>query len=170
MPPVISPARKPAGAVRAITRFPLLFYRFRLGWLFGRRVLVLTHLGRVTGRRYRTPLEVIHEDRTARELFVMSGWGSRADWYRNLRAGSAATVQIGLRTHTPRTRLLDSDDGAAVISQYCRKHRMLARALARWGLAEPYTGSGEQLRRMAEVMPVVGLTVPGRPSGHDGQS
>jgi len=161
MPQLISPARKPAGTVRVITRFPLLLYRFRLGWLFGRRVLVLSHQGRVTGRPYRTPLEVIHEDQAARELFVMSGWGSRADWYRNLRAGSAAAVQIGLRTHAPKPRLLDSDEGAAVIAEYCHKHRMLARVLARWGVDESYADSGEQFTRMAEVMPVVGLAMPG---------
>lgn len=160
MPGIVSPSRRPAGIVRAVTRFPLVLYRCRLGWLFGRRVLVLSHLGRVSGRCHRTPLEVIAEDRAARELFVMSGWGPRADWYRNLCAGPATDVQVGLRRHTPKTRLLDRDDGAAVIAEYCRKHRVLARMLARWGLTEPYTGTDEQLRRLADAMPVVGLTLP----------
>jgi hypothetical protein len=40
MPALISPARPPAGVVKAAFRFPLALYRCRLGWLFGRRILV----------------------------------------------------------------------------------------------------------------------------------
>ena len=46
MASVISPARPPAGVVKAIVRFPLVLFRCRLGWLFGPRILVLSHRGR----------------------------------------------------------------------------------------------------------------------------
>ena len=90
----------------------------------------------------------------------MSGWGPTADWYRNLLAAPAIAVQIGLRTHAPQTRLLDPDDGSAVVAAYCAKHPLLARALARWGLRQSYDGTSEQHRRIAEALPIVGLTAP----------
>ena len=44
--------------MRTLYRVPTYLYEHDLGWLFGRRFLCLTHVGRRSGRRYRTVIEV----------------------------------------------------------------------------------------------------------------
>ncbi|HWM56187.1 MAG TPA: nitroreductase family deazaflavin-dependent oxidoreductase [Pseudonocardia sp.] len=69
-----------------------------LGWLLDHRFLRLTHVGRHSGRQYRTVLEVVGRDRSRSEFFVVSGFGPRADWLRNLDASGRATVTVGKRS------------------------------------------------------------------------
>ncbi len=71
-------------------------YDRHLGWLLGRRFLQLTHVGRRSGRRYRTVLEVVEYDRSVPEFVVVSGFGRRSDWLRNLNAGGRATRRRGI--------------------------------------------------------------------------
>ncbi|WP_234820650.1 hypothetical protein [Mycolicibacterium goodii] len=40
----------PTGLSRLLFRAPLAMYKARLGWVFGNRILLLHHIGRVTGK------------------------------------------------------------------------------------------------------------------------
>jgi deazaflavin-dependent oxidoreductase (nitroreductase family) len=58
------------------------------GWVnfsprVGGKILVITHKGRNSSKRYRTPVNyaVVND-----EVYCMAGFGSRADWYRNILA------------------------------------------------------------------------------------
>ena len=52
-------ARRLGPVARRMARLPSRLYDWRLGWLLGHRFLRLTHVGRRSGRRYRTVLEVV---------------------------------------------------------------------------------------------------------------
>jgi hypothetical protein len=54
-------------------------YRWRLGWLLGHRFLLVVHVGRRTGVRHETVLEVVSFDGVTSDAIVMSGWGRTAD-------------------------------------------------------------------------------------------
>jgi deazaflavin-dependent oxidoreductase (nitroreductase family) len=67
----------------------LMLLMWRLGlrkWInicppvFG-RILVITHIGRVTGLRRRTPANYTVEDD---QVYCMAGFGQISDWYRNM--------------------------------------------------------------------------------------
>jgi hypothetical protein len=47
-----------AGLTRFLFRMPIYLYRLKLGWLFGSRLLLLNHVGRVSGKSRLTILEV----------------------------------------------------------------------------------------------------------------
>jgi hypothetical protein len=47
---------RPSGILRMAFRLPNCLYGFRLGWLLGHRVLLLSHRGRRSGCLYRTSL------------------------------------------------------------------------------------------------------------------
>jgi len=49
--------------LRALLRAPVHVYHWRLGCLFGHRFLLLTHIGRRTGKRFQTVLEVMNTER-----------------------------------------------------------------------------------------------------------
>src|SRR5215212_7433167 len=81
---------KPSGLLRIAFRLPIHLYEHRLGWLIGHRLLLLTHRGRKSGRIRQTPLEVIRYDPATEESVVVSAWGEKADWYRNLHGPTQA--------------------------------------------------------------------------------
>lgn len=121
---------KPTGALRLAFRLPMYLYDLGLGWLLGHRFLLLTHRGRKTGRMRRTVLEVIRYDPSIRESIVASGWGERADWYRNLRANPALEVQTGRERYVPTQRFLSQEEVRNELAGYERSHPWAARILA----------------------------------------
>jgi hypothetical protein len=56
-------------------RAPVCLYRCRLGWLLGKRCLLLTHTGRRTGLRRQTVLEVVDYRKEGPEVVVVNGFG-----------------------------------------------------------------------------------------------
>lgn len=123
--------RGPSPALRLLARLPLLVYDAGLGRLLGHRFLVLVHRGRRTGRLHRTVLEVVRWDPEAREAVVASGWGTDADWYRNLQAAPAVEVVIAAGRFVPRQRFLEPHERVEALRSYRRRHPLAARTLAR---------------------------------------
>lgn len=121
----------PGVALKLAFRLPVYVYSWRLGWLFGHRLLLLTHRGRKSGREYRTALEVIRYDPTERESVVVSAWGERADWYRNLRKSPAVEIESGRERYVPTQRFLGPEEVYAEIAAYERNHPWLARLIPR---------------------------------------
>jgi deazaflavin-dependent oxidoreductase (nitroreductase family) len=121
---------RPTGALRLAFRLPMYLYDLGLGRLLGHRFLLLTHRGRKTGRVRRTVLEVIRYDPTVRESVVASGWGEKADWYRNLIANPALEVQTGRDRYAPIQRFLAKEEVRNELASYERRHPWAARVLA----------------------------------------
>lgn len=80
---------------RWLVRAAIPLLRLRLGWLFGGRVLLLEHRGRVSGRPRFVALEKV--DETPAGITVASGFGTSAQWYRNLRSNGVAYVTTATR-------------------------------------------------------------------------
>jgi deazaflavin-dependent oxidoreductase (nitroreductase family) len=77
-----------------MARWAVLPYSLGLGALLGRRVMILTTTGRVSGKPRRTPLWYLREGDT---VYCFSGWGASSDWYKNLGACPHGVVRIGRR-------------------------------------------------------------------------
>jgi len=80
-------ARQLRAAFKVGNRFMLLMWRLGLGPFVnmapetGGRVMVLTHTGRKTGARRRTPVNYYIQNG---DIYCVAGFGSVADWYRNI--------------------------------------------------------------------------------------
>jgi deazaflavin-dependent oxidoreductase (nitroreductase family) len=108
--------------VRWIVRAPLALYRARLGFVFGSRLLMLKHTGKKTGARRHVVLEVIGHPRPGSYL-VVSEFGVRAPWFRNLRANPR--VRVWISGHRPRpaiARPLSSGEAAAALTACAARH------------------------------------------------
>ena len=107
---------------RALMRTPIWLYRARLGFLFGSRTLMLEHVGRKSGARRYVVLEVVGHP--APDTYVVaSGFGGRAQWFRNLTANPR--VRISITGHGPRpatARRLPAAEADAVLADYVRRH------------------------------------------------
>lgn len=78
----------PTGWRRLAVRLPILLFRVGLGPLFGKRLLLLHHVGRFSGLDRRVILEVVSHDPADASWTVASGFGPKADWYQNLHAAA----------------------------------------------------------------------------------
>ncbi|MBJ6642951.1 nitroreductase family deazaflavin-dependent oxidoreductase [Streptomyces griseoincarnatus] len=153
--PIGRPGR-PTGWRRRVLRLPVLAYRVGLGSLFGKRLLLLHHTGRVSGRDHTTVLEVVSFDAVEASWTVASGFGPKADWYRNLRAHPQTLIRFGSHPHPVTARFLPADDGAAIMADYARRHPRTARRLCAF-MGLPVDGSDESFRAAGRAIPFVRL-------------
>jgi deazaflavin-dependent oxidoreductase (nitroreductase family) len=130
----------------------------RLGWLLDSRFLLLTHVGRRSGREYRTVVEVVGRLPESGEYVVMAGFGHTADWLQNLRAGGGREVTVGTKRFRPDFRELDVDQASAVLAGYEQRNRLIApvvrRVLSRL-VGWRYTGADDQRRRLVAERPLI---------------
>lgn len=139
----------PKGVLRFALRLPVYLYRIGFGRLFGHRFLLLVHRGRRSGRVYRTTLEVVCYDEVTRESMVLSAWGERSDWYRNIRQEPALEIQTGGGSYVPKQRFLTPEENHAVVSSYARRHPVSFRLLAKT-LGYPLSMTALAPQRIAE--------------------
>lgn len=157
-----SPVRslsRPARALRLVFRFPIYLYQLRLGWLLGHRGLLLTHRGRKSGRAYRTVLEVVRYDLATQESVVLSGWGEKADWYRNIRASPALEIRTARERYVPEQRFLDPEENHAVVCEYAQRHPLAFRLLAQV-FGYPTSGTEAARREFAKSLRLVAFRPP----------
>ncbi|MGH3355381.1 MAG: GNAT family N-acetyltransferase [Nocardioidaceae bacterium] len=122
----------PTGLKRLIFRAPILLYRARLGWLLGHRFVLVQHRGRRSGRPRQVVVEVVTRDRSTGAVTVASGFGTGADWYRNLRADPEAVIWVSRRRTVVRATPLSAEDGGEAMVEYARRHPLAARVMARY--------------------------------------
>lgn len=108
--------------VRWLVRAPIWLYRARLGFVFGHRLLMLEHVGRRSGQRRYVVLEVV--DRPAPETYVVvSGFGAKAQWLRNVEADPRVHVSVFARSRVAATaRTLDAEQRRATLERYAAAH------------------------------------------------
>ena len=148
--------------VRGLLRAPLILYRSGLSRVVPKRYVLIEHRGRRTGRLHQTMLEVFAYDGRDDEIFVVSGWGEKADWYRNLRAGGGVRVRRGARAFAPTVRVLGPDAAESVHAAYLRSHPLAMRA-SMWLVGMKPRQDEPLARQLAHAMPVLGL----KPLDHD---
>ncbi|MEO7058301.1 MAG: nitroreductase family deazaflavin-dependent oxidoreductase [Lapillicoccus sp.] len=151
--------------VRWFVRAPIWLYRARLGFLFGSRLLMLEHTGRRSGARRYVVLEVIARP-TPSSYIVVSGFGARAQWFRNVQADPHVRVYLGGRRPAPATaHPLAPRQSAAALATYSTAH---PRA---WRTLKPVleTTLGARIGEQESSLPLVALDLDwSRPAGGPG--
>jgi len=127
-----------------------------LGWLLGHRFLLLVHRGRKTGLLRQTVLEVILYDPINRECIVLSAWGEKADWYRNLQKTTAIEIRATRECYRPVQRFLSPEEAYAVLARCESSHPWAAWLFAKL-FGYPLGGSEAAQRAFAESMRLVGF-------------
>ncbi|TDC97982.1 nitroreductase family deazaflavin-dependent oxidoreductase [Actinomadura sp. 7K507] len=152
---IVARPAPPTGLRRRLWRSPIRLYRMGLGPLLGRRVMLLTHTGRVSGRPRQVVVEVVDKDEDG--YVAASGFGPRADWYRNVMADPDVTLQIA-GTRFPATAApVATDEGAEIMARYAPRHPAAARRLCKlMGFA--VDGSVEDYREVGRNIPFVRFT------------
>lgn len=149
---VIQRAEPPRGLRRLLWRFPIRLHQVGLGPVLGRRFMLVTHTGRVSGTPRQVVIEVVQRDE--RGYVAASGFGRRSDWYRNVTANPRVTVQTGGRRFPATAQPIGTDEGAAIMARYASRHPRTARGLCTiMGFA--VDGSEEDFREVGRHIPFV---------------
>nr|WP_083778586.1 nitroreductase family deazaflavin-dependent oxidoreductase [Oscillochloris trichoides] len=163
------PARTLRQAFRYLNWWMLLMWRLGLGpWLsympkLTGRYLVLTHIGRKSGQRRRTPLNFAEIDAT---IYITAGFGSISDWYRNI----LAHPQVELWLPQSRCRAvihelpLDHPQRLAILREVLKGSGFVAPLLG----VNPYTLSDDQLATVTSDYRLIAMTPTEPVTGPDG--
>lgn len=148
---------KPTGMWKWFLHMPTWLFRVHLGFVFGKRMLMIEHRGRKSGRLFRTVLEVAGRGSDG-GFIVTSGTGPKADWYRNILAGGLDAVWIGSRRHVVALRQLPAEEASTVLAEYEHQHPRTMRVLMeRMGVS--YDGTDEGRLNMMKKLPMVEFTL-----------
>jgi deazaflavin-dependent oxidoreductase (nitroreductase family) len=147
-------AHRPNRLLRIVFRIPRWLYDVHLGRIFGHRALLLTHRGRKSGLLHETALEVIRYERANDTSVVISAWGERSDWFRNIQHSPALQIETGGHRYVPEQRLLTTDEAVRQLERYAVEHHIAAKILERvFGFQ--ITAGDEQRRAFAETIRMV---------------
>lgn len=149
-------AGSPKGVQRLLFRAPIGLYRIGLGFVFGKRFVMLEHTGRKSGETRRTVLEVVVNDPDA--IYVAAGWGSQAQWLKNVKANPRVTVHLGSRKFSCVAELISKETANAVMSRYAADHPKTLDELAAFMLDDPGDSPVEHAARIAATIPMVRLS------------
>lgn len=145
----------PAGVKRALFRSPIPIFRARLGFLFGKRLLMLEHTGRKSGETRRTVLEVVANHPDA--AYVAAGWGSSAQWLKNVRNDPSVVFYLGSKRYPTEAEMVTEEEALALMGEYAARHGKTLGRLASFMLDDPGETPEDQAKRIAESVPMVRL-------------
>ena len=145
----------PSRLLKVVFDAPTVLYRMRLGWMLGKRIVAVTHRGRKTGRLRETVLEVLLFEPEDKESVVVSAYGTRADWYRNILVQPALRVRTGRMDYVPEQRLLTADETREAAIEFCRRHpweaRLVPKVLPAIGAAIPKHADSDPVDLLASL-------------------
>lgn len=121
---------------------------------------MIEHRGRKSGQLFRTVVEVAGRSERTGEWYVVSGFGLKADWYRNIRAGQLEAIWLGARRTSASARFVEPGEAGSVMEKYEEAHPRAARALMRV-LGVGHDGTSRGRAQMMTQMPMVAF----KPSG-----
>jgi deazaflavin-dependent oxidoreductase (nitroreductase family) len=144
----------PCGLLRSFLRLPIFFFHLGLGFLFGRRFLMLTHVGRKSGRKHETIIEIARFDPQTGIYYVASGWGKKADWYRNILAHPDVIIQVKNQRLNVKACLLSIEQAGDELLRYSKTYPLAFRELM-GVLGFKNIQTEEDVRSIGENLPII---------------
>lgn len=129
-----------------------------MGWLFGKRCLLLTHIGRRSGLRRQTVLEVVEYRPQGPEVVVANGFGPDSDWVRNIEFRPGEEITVGCEHFLAAHRFLGEDEAVKVIEDYEYRNRLIApivRSGFSWLMGWRYHSTENDRHRLARELPLI---------------
>ncbi|MBN2555235.1 MAG: nitroreductase family deazaflavin-dependent oxidoreductase [Anaerolineales bacterium] len=155
--------KKPSGLLRIAARLPIWLYRARLGWLLCGRFVMLTHIGRISGKPRQVVLEVVEYNPELAAITVASGWGKKSDWLQNILKTPQVEVTYGSRTRNACASVLSKDEAFLIIQRYATRHPFAFKELARFMIIDTPADQREACRAVSDTIPFVTLGLKNDP-------
>jgi deazaflavin-dependent oxidoreductase (nitroreductase family) len=150
----IRDVKPPRGIEKALFKLPNFFFNMGLGSLMGTRFVQLSHVGRRSGRTYKTVVEVVDYDPDRRKIFIASGFRQKSDWYKNIQKTPQIEVNFRGKQYKAVAEELDQVDSENVLLNYAHHHPLAMKELAKF-MGYEIDGSDDDVRRLAGELPLI---------------
>jgi len=150
MPEITRKYSPPRGISRLLFRSPIRLFELGLGWMFGKRLLLLNHIGRKTGQKRQVVLQVAQHDRQTDTFVVNVGYGEKSDWYQNIGKNPDVSIMVGRRTINVHAEVLSPAEGGEIMVTFSREHPLEARMSSMLGYR--VDGTEEDFRALGEKL------------------
>ncbi len=127
----MSNQKLPSGLTRLSFRLPIYIYRAGLGGIMPQRYLFLTHIGRISGEPRYAVVEVADYDAENDIYYIVSGYGEKANWYRNLIKRPQVDIQVGRRKMRVTAEPLSAQESGQKMVEYAENYPKTAKQLMR---------------------------------------
>jgi deazaflavin-dependent oxidoreductase (nitroreductase family) len=127
-----------------------------MGWILGKRFLLLNHIGRKTGLPRQAVLEVVAHDKDTNRYVVAVGFGPKSQWYQNVVANPEVSIQVSGKKMKVTAKKLPPEEAGNLMVEFARRYPFEARFAGVLGYE--VDGSEEDFRAMGEMMTLIALT------------
>lgn len=145
------------GFLRIALRVPILLYRARLGWLFSSHILMLTHIGRRSGRKRYVVLEVLQHEKETGVYYVAAAWGEKANWFCNIQKSPQVIINVGFHHFNAFAVRVPIDEAERRLFTYAKNFPFHFRVLTRVMLGKTLEPTQETCRQLVQELPVVAI-------------
>ena len=146
----------PTGLGRILFRLPIWLYRLGLGGLLGKRMVLVNHVGRKSGKLRQAVLEVVDFDKQSQRVVVTVGFGPKTAWYLNLLKKPETTIQLGWKKMEVTANQLSPQESGELLLAFAKKNPGEARFVG-W-LGYEVDGSDEDWRAVGEDLIMMSFT------------
>ncbi|KAA3661233.1 MAG: nitroreductase family deazaflavin-dependent oxidoreductase [Chloroflexi bacterium] len=157
MPKQVGNTAPPTGLGKWFFRAPIKLYDAGLGWMMGKRFILLNHIGRKSGLPRQAVVEVVDCDAETDTYFIASGYGKKSQWYQNIVAQPEITILAGRRKLAVTAVPLPADESGERMVRYAHRYPTAAKNLTRL-IGYEVDGTDEDFRLMAHnFIPFIAL-------------
>ena len=124
--------KRPNPFLKFFFKFPLLLHKMGFGgWekLIGAEWMRITTTGRKTGKRREAMVDVMDYDKVNDTYYIEAAYGSRADWYKNIKSNPVFEAQVGRRKFKARAEELTEKDTGEMLVQFFRRKPAYTRSV-----------------------------------------
>ncbi len=147
-------APRPGLLLRWFYRGPVFLYRIGLGGFMPMQLL-LTTVGRRSGKPRRAAVDILRHDAATDTYYVVSAYGDRSDWYRNLMVNPALRAQARWRGFPARATTMPEKEAQELLLDFWRRHGLYVRIMFR--LIGLKAATEEEFRAAVAEMKVVAI-------------
>lgn len=124
--------KRPGILLKFFFKMPLLLHKFGMGgWerLIGAEWMLITTTGRKTGKLRKTLVDVMDYNPDNDTYYIEAAYGSRADWYRNIKANPIFEAQVGRRKFKAQAEELNKADTREMLVQFYQRKPAYTRSV-----------------------------------------
>ena len=124
--------KRPGTLLKFFFKVPLLMHNLGFGgWerLIDAQWMLITTIGRKTGKRRETMVDVMDYDKANDTYYIEAAYGARADWYRNIQRNPIFEAQVGRRKFKARAGALSTEGASDLLVQFYRQKPAYTRSV-----------------------------------------
>ncbi len=113
--------KRPSPMLKFFFKVPVWLHKMGLGgWekLIGAQWMFITTIGRKTGKRRETMVDVMDYDKATDTYYIEAAYGARADWYKNIQSNPVFEAQVGRRKFKARAGALSTEGAGELLVQF----------------------------------------------------